>query len=72
MLPPKLYKITSTPKNSAPIMPVCYVSNYEIKSLGKTHRIKDRLIPEAYDLTIKFVSLAPSSANQFVQTLNDQ
>jgi hypothetical protein len=69
MIPPKLYVVKSSPQNAGMTLPVAYVENYDIKSMGKTHVVNGKLIPEAYDVTIKFTSLVAATTNTFKDCL---
>jgi hypothetical protein len=75
-LPPKIYTIDA--KSIGGIyMPVAYVSDFKVESIGTTRRISelkkfgidDALIPEAYKVTISFTELLPQSANIFMGAL---
>jgi hypothetical protein len=75
-LPPKIYTIDA--KSIGGIyMPVAYVSDFKVESIGTTRRISelkkfgidDALIPEAYKVTISFTELLPQSANIFIGAL---
>lgn len=71
-VPPKLYKVSSSAMGGL-YMPVAYVSDYTIESIGTTRKISDYdgygtnplLIPEAYKVNITFKELLPQSSNIF-------
>lgn len=75
-VPPKLYKITSNSLGGL-YMPVCYVSDFTVESIGTTRTISDYqgygtsplLIPEAYKISITFKELLPQSSNIFSGTM---
>ena len=69
MLPPKLYNISTKPQFGSMYMPVCYCESYEIRSLGKTHVIDGKAVPEAYDVNIKFTSLSSPCTNSFAAAM---
>jgi hypothetical protein len=75
-VPPKLYKISSTSLGGL-YMPVCYVQDFTVESIGTTRTISDYqgygtsplLIPEAYKISITFKELLPQSSNIFSGTM---
>lgn len=75
-VPPKLYKVSSNSLGGL-YMPVCYVSDFTVESIGTTRTISDYqgygtsplLIPEAYKISITFKELLPQSSNIFSGTM---
>jgi hypothetical protein len=64
-IPPKLYTITND-YHGGIYMPVACISDYNVKSIGTTRVLKEYgniIIPEAYDVTIKFSELLSQSSN---------
>ena len=84
-IPPKLYTVDSFSMGGI-YMPVAYVANFDVFSIGTTRRIKDYssnsdtvaagqdgiLIPEAYKVEITLEELIPQSSNIMVGTLGGQ
>lgn len=76
--PPKLYSIESGVVGGI-YMPLAYVSNLKIDSIGTTRDISNYfntgvqiLIPEAYKVSITFTELLSQSTNIFLASLNGQ
>jgi hypothetical protein len=70
-IPPKLYRVENTYKGGV-FIPVSFISNLDIKSIGTTRVLKeygDVLIPEGYDIEITFQELISQSSNIFEGTM---
>ena len=75
-LPPKIYVVDAKALGGI-YMPVAYVSDFKVDSIGTTRRmselkkygISNALIPEAYKVSITFTELLPQSANIFLGAL---
>jgi len=70
-IPPKLYRVENTYKGGI-FMPVSFISNLDIKSIGTTRVLKeygDVLIPEGYNIEITFQELISQSSNIFEGTM---
>jgi hypothetical protein len=67
-IPPKLYTLDSGSLGGTYI-PISYVSNFKVDSIGTTRRISyekkgnEILIPEAYKISITFQEILPQSSN---------
>jgi len=75
-LPPKIYAVDAKALGGI-YMPVSYVSDFKVDSIGTTRRMSElkkygistTLIPEAYRISITFTELLPQSANIFLGAL---
>lgn len=75
-IPPKIYVVDARSIGGI-YMPVAYVSDFKVESIGTTRRVDElkkygidkALIPEAYKVTISFTELLPQSANIFSGTM---
>jgi hypothetical protein len=74
-IPPKVYTV-ETLGGGGVYMPLAYVSNYKVDSIGTTRSLKEIvnvgaeiLVPEAYRVSISLKELIPQSSNIFLATM---